>query len=120
MQRGGPQEFGKGLRLPGESIRDVTEVSHQLLNEVWKCLQTGYLDDLKTSESRLKTSAIVWKRLIQTFQIFGKILMHPQRGDTQLEFGRLPGNLIALKESELLQANTLYLVACSSSVCWIV
>ena len=75
MQRGGPQEFGKGLRLPGEGIRDVTEVSHQLLNEVWKCLQTGYLDDLKTSESRLKTSAIVWKRLIQTFQIFGKILM---------------------------------------------
>ena len=59
VQRGGPQEFGKGLRLPGEGIRDVREVSHKHLNEVWKCLQTGYLDDLKSSEIRLKTSAII-------------------------------------------------------------
>ena len=80
MQRGGPQEFAKGLRLPGEGIRDVREVSHKHLNKVWKCLQTRYLDDLKSSESRLKTSAIVWKRLIQTFQIFGKILMRDAVG----------------------------------------
>ena len=75
MQRGGPQELGKGLRLAVGGIRGIRQVSDKHLNEVCKRLQTGYLDDLKSSESRLKTSAIVWKRLIQTFQIFGKILM---------------------------------------------
>ena len=63
------------MRLAGGGIQGVVQVSHKYLEQVWKCLHVGVLDDLKSSGFCLQTSEIVWKRLIQTFQIFGKILM---------------------------------------------
>ena len=66
----------------GGGIQGVIQVSHKYLEHVWKCLHVGVLDDLKSSGSCLKSSEIVWICLIQTFQIFGKILMDPVGSQT--------------------------------------